>query len=70
MMLDIFSRTRAHAGYANSETRLSELGTILREPREGIAEAEALYVKLRAKDDDDHGAIQEEWRSLLTEDSC
>ncbi len=48
--------------YAKNRQYLIDNGVILREPREGIDEAEQLYAKLRAKHGDNYEAIQVEWR--------
>ncbi|WP_259607078.1 MULTISPECIES: site-specific DNA-methyltransferase [Microbacterium] len=48
--------------YARSKQVLSDLGTRLREPQQGIEEARAEYSKLRAQYGEDWDAIQVGWR--------
>jgi len=48
--------------YAKSRQHITELGVVLREPREGIDEALQLYKKLSTKHGDNYEVIQAEWR--------
>ena len=48
--------------YAKDSQHLRDLGTTLREPKEGLAEAMQLYDELRARHKDDWQAIRDGWR--------
>ena len=50
--------------FAKSMQTLRDLDTKLREPREGIEEAQELYEELRKKFGDDLASIESEWRNF------
>ena len=50
--------------YAKNKLHLSEKGTVLREPKQGIEEAQKLFHDLRKQHNDDWKLIKEKWRSF------
>lgn len=50
--------------YAKDKEHLRSIGTILREPKQGIDKAQKLYAELRKKHSDDWESIQNEWRAF------
>ncbi|PZM86292.1 MAG: site-specific DNA-methyltransferase [Candidatus Melainabacteria bacterium] len=50
--------------YAKNKQRLIELGTIFREPKAGIKEAQELFEQLRKKHNDNWELVQKDWRDF------